>query len=305
MRTLRSLEIQAGTRLAFATVSTGKQRLRQVDQFVSVMSQFDRNARCHSVADVSQDEYLDYIADQVIEWSAEAVEKIGRNAEKVAETFCHNGIRIPLPDELYFVLTTGREEGHAAYTRGRDIMIPHRLLAESDAVIERIVAHELFHIAMRQDKHLETALYDLLGFAPCNDIVEILPASINAMRITNPDAPCYSYYKMVKESDTPIAVIPVLLARSPYSDGEFFQYLTERLIHVDDKNGTVRPVYENNQLRLLKYDQVTGYFDTLGRDTGYTYHPEEVLAKYFEFLYFRRQDLKDPQICTGMARLFA
>lgn len=52
----------------------------------------------------------------------------------------------------------------------------------------------------------------------------------------------------------------------------------------------------NNEPWLLEISDVTGYHEQIGRNTGYTIHPEEVLADNFVLLACRERDVPSPKI---------
>ena len=74
------------------------------------------------------------------------------------------------------IKTTGREEGNAAYCRGKAIVLPASKLQLPPNRLQRLLMHELFHLLSRQDPQLRKQLYGIVGFTPCDPIA--LPASM-------------------------------------------------------------------------------------------------------------------------------
>jgi hypothetical protein len=130
--------------LVFATAKQGAEVLTTRDDFVTRMSAFDRSARMKTARDVSEREYLDFVAANVLEWT---------DAEQAKLQAAMDGIRskmqplgLPFSDSVHVVKTTGKEEGYAAYTRGDAVVFPARELQASAEILQRRLCHELFHI---------------------------------------------------------------------------------------------------------------------------------------------------------------
>ena len=96
-------------------------------------------------------------------------------------------LALPLPENIYFIKTSGREEGDAAYTRENAIVLPKSILASPEREIQRLLAHELFHISSRLHPKLTTTLYETIGFHYCGEVD--MPPELASRKITNPDAP--------------------------------------------------------------------------------------------------------------------
>jgi hypothetical protein len=95
---------------------------------------------------------------------------------------------LSLPKIVNLVKTTGAEEGHAFYTRDTGIMMPEKETDEADVLLlERTIAHELFHILSRRNPTLREKLYELIGFTKCGEVQ--FPPELKSRKITNPDAP--------------------------------------------------------------------------------------------------------------------
>jgi hypothetical protein len=53
----------------------------------------------------------------------------------------------------------------------------------------------------------------------------------------------------------------------------------------------------------LKPDAVEGFYEQIGRNTGYIIHPEETLANNFVHLMTGKQGLKNPEIPEKIEQL--
>ena len=67
---------------------------------------------------------------------------------------------------------------------------------------------------------------------------------------------------------------------------------------------TTNPILNNDKPKLLKPDEVEGFFEQIGRNTSYILHPEETLANNFVFLITEKKDLKNPEIPKKIKLVF-
>jgi hypothetical protein len=56
--------------------------------------------------------------------------------------------------------------------------------------------------------------------------------------------------------------------------------------------------------RVVGVEQVSGFFEMVGRNTDYIIHPEEILADNFALLRFADDDVPSPQILRKMREIF-
>ena len=201
-----------------------------------------------------------------------------------------------LPRRIDLIKTTGNDEGGAPYTRGTSIILPKRRTGQSAKGLERLFYHELFHIISRGNPTLRDELYKVIGYKKCG--VVSLPGEMMPRRISNPDAPEEEHCIRVSKDGEPLWCAPVLFSRTakydPETGGTFFRYLEFRLMVIDRK--TAKATLKDGKPLLLKPDAVEGFYEQIGRNTGYIIHPEETLANNFVHLMLKRQKLANPEI---------
>ena len=104
---------------------------RTLDEYVTMQGPFDRQARVNlrrEVVEVTVPIYLDYVASQVMSWSAVEIESLKTIISSIASVFAPLSLRLPAKVQL--VKTSGQEEGYAAYTRRKDtIVLPANMVA--------------------------------------------------------------------------------------------------------------------------------------------------------------------------------
>ena len=131
-------------KFVLADKAKGKELLTTEDDFVQAQSDFDRSARLKVSREVSKEEYLNFVGKQTMDWTKD--EK--KTFEATFKTIKQLGKKYNLeyPETVYFVKTTGLEEGMSAYCRGQNVVvIPQGMASQKDSLLDLCI-HELFHI---------------------------------------------------------------------------------------------------------------------------------------------------------------
>ncbi len=299
----QEIALQRGTIVRFASVEEGAAVLSQEDVYTRNLSQFDLHARLNTVENVTSDDLRRFAAAQVEPWKDEEVKTLQSclaSLRRRLQDF------VPLfPETVLLIKTTGREEGEAAYCRQNAIVLPRAMLRRPPEALERLLAHELFHILSRQDPNRQRRLYAIVGFQPCGEIE--LPPSLRDRKITNPDAPLLNYVIELQVEGQAKLAIPVLFSSverfDPAAGKTFFQYLQFRLLQVERHGNTWRAAEGDEGPILLDPQKTPSYHEQIGRNTSYIIHPEEVLAENFAHLLLETPDLPTPRIVDEMRRL--
>ena len=291
--------------LRFATPEEGAALLATEDDFIQVMSPLDRSLRVGRKG-VSQAELLEYVSAQTLAWTPQEVERLSGLAEAIAENL--EGLSYELPEGVLMVKTTGQDEFGAAYTRQNAIVFPQNFLQAPDAFVGPVLAHELFHVLSRANPEGKDALYEVIGFTPCESFE--YPDELADIKITNPDAPLSDHTISVSQGE----VLPVLFIEDEVDLGEqqsVGQLLSEgvlqfKMLAVDE---TCHATREAGALNLYDVDKLEGFFEQTGQNTGYIIHPEEILADNFAFLVTRmvpgteNGEIPNPEIPEAMAEV--
>ena len=281
--------------LVFANVDLARQTLATKDAFVERMSPFDRAARLKTNRVVTEAEYLEFAASAALGWEEADRKAISTAYDRVQARV--RELRLPLPPTFLVVKTTGKEEGDTAYTRQTAVMIPRSKIGDN---LQRLLAHELFHIASRANPALAERLYAVIGFTRCTEAS--YPASLAPRKLTNPDAPRNDYCIHVTLDQRSVLATPILFSRSetydPVRGGEFFDYLQLGLLVRAEPGAALATE------RIVGLQQVTGFFEQVGQNTQYVIHPEEILADNFALLVLD-MNAKSPAVLTGLRRTLA
>ncbi len=290
------------TVVKFATKDQGAAALRADDDFTRSLSRFDLACRLQKGGDVTIHAWRDFVAGEVRSWEERQVTTIKASLDRLRPRL--EKLSLPLPESILMIHTTGKEEGHAAYTRGAAIVLPDKVLAYPPAEFDRILVHELFHVLSRHQPLLRSELYAIIGFQTCPPID--LPPSLMDRRLTNPDAPLVdSYIELAAGGNTYFAA-PVLYASvkeyDPKVGGTLFKYLTFRLMVIEKYEGQWRPVMKGEQPVVIDAAKEPAYFDKIGRNTKYIIHPDEILADNFVHLVMGEANVATPRILERMGR---
>jgi hypothetical protein len=275
----------AAHEIALASLEQARAVLGARDEFVARLSPFDRAARLNSARAVSEEEYLAFARAAAREWSNEERTRLTRAFAAIEQRLA--ALLPPLDEPILFVKTSGEEEGGAAYTRAAAVMLPEALSDETE--LQRLLAHEAFHVATRRNPELKEALYRTIGFERCGEVA--LPPALAARKITNPDAPVNEHCIEVRVDGETVWGMPILLARQeryePAAGIPFFGYLTLSLLLVEPAAGpgaAALPLERSGAPVLVPFDRVEGLLEKIGRNTSYVIHAEEILASNFERL---------------------
>jgi hypothetical protein len=289
----------AGPAFSFATIEQGRKLLTARDDFVSLLSPFDRAARMKTAEKVSEQDYLRFVSNNVLGWDSDgqafAQSVLSNIQPRLTE------LSLPFPETIYFVETTGVEEGDASYTRANAIILPRSVLEKKDRqFLREVIAHELFHVLSRKNPELREKLYAIIGFQPCGEI--IFPTKLAATKLTNPDAPKNDHCIRLGIGDTSVWAVPIIFSRSAHYDADrgdpFFSYLRMQFLIVDRKGpaSDALAAYDPSNPRLLSENEVSGFYEQVGRNTSYIIHPEEILADNFMQFVLQKKNVRSPEI---------
>lgn len=289
--------------LIFAPVQDARRLLSSKDEFVERLSPFDRAARMKTDREVAEAEFIQFASAAALDWEDDEAGAIAAAYREIEEQLAQ--LRLPLPREIVFIKTSGQEEGNAVYTRGNAIIFPRRLLSSPAPTLQRLIAHELFHVASRASPRLAKSLYGAIGFDYCGEAQ--YPESVARRKITNPDAPREDYCIALMLDGAEVLATPILFSRSATYDrnlgGEFFEYLQLALLlreapEAPSANEPARPASG----RVVRIDEVSGFYEQVGRNTEYIIHAEEILADNFALLVMKTQTVPSPEVLERVRR---
>lgn len=277
----------------FASVKEGQEALTKADDFTNSWSQFDMDARAQK-SDATKEDVFELIRSNVLEWTSEEKKQISAVFAEVEAIILKEQYTLPLPNEILVIKTSMKEEGNASgYTRGNNIILGEKAIAQNPESLKHLVIHELFHVLSRNDKDFKTAMYDIIGFTTTNQIA--LPDSIADKKITNPDAPLIDAFITLETNDGAVDCAMILYATEPWKGGSFFEYINIAFLKLEGELNKI-PYLEDGAPVFYTMGEALNFFDQVGMNTNYIIHPEEILADNFTSLILQENNLADPWI---------
>lgn len=269
----------AATAFEFATVEQGRAIITARDEYVQRLSPLERALKMKSEAAVSEVEFLKRLAASIQPWPESERAAVQAALESIRPRLAE--LNLPLPLTVVFVRFTGGVEGNSPHTRANAVLLNDDLLKRSD-LLPHLIAHELFHVASRQDKVWRDVMYATIGFVPIEEVA--LPPSLASRKVTNPDAPRIDVAIKVQTGQGFAWVTPLLHATvdryDAHQGGEFFKYM--KLSWLEVARGDAVPLRaEVMQPQLRETAELSGFVEQIGRNTAYIIHPEEILAENF------------------------
>lgn len=291
-----------------ATVAQGQAILQSDDRFTSRLSRFDIESRVGRQG-ATREDFNALVKAQVRPWPEDHWTKVQAALAQVSQWLNDRQLSPPFPQEIFVVYTTGNEEGNAAYCRGASIVLPATVVGKARPQrLNNLMAHELFHILSANHPKLQEALYASIGFQRLPQEV-LLPDSLKHRKITNPDGPALHHYIALKHEGEEVAAVPLLFASVDRFDPErgksFFDFLNFQLLILERSTDGWKPAAREGQPVMIAPKSNETFFQQIGRNTGYIYHPDEILADNFVFLLQNKKDLKSPQVVEKMRETIA
>lgn len=283
-----------------ASLEKARELLGSEDKFTDCWSQFDIDSRMHK-PNSTKAELLAYLPTQAQSWTNKEEKALLKALSELDKSIQNQGFQIQFPETIFFVKTTGAEEGGAAgYTRDNYVVLKgETVLGEKKQLVE-LVAHELFHILSRSNAELRTKMYALIGFQVIDELA--YPESMASIRITNPDAYLVQSYITVLIEGKRVDCAMILYANDDYSGGSFFKYLQVGFLKLEGED--VKTVSLNDgQPIIYDLDEVSNFHEQIGRNTGYVLDPEEVLASNFAFVLVEKSGLPSQTLLHNMRQL--
>ena len=270
----------AATTFAFATVDQGRAIITARDEYVQRLSPLERALKMKSESAISEAEFLRRMAMSIQSWPESERAAVQAALDSIRPRLAE--LDLPLPSTVVFVRFTGGVEGNSPHTRANAVLLTEELL-QRPALLPHVLAHELFHIASRQDKAWRDAMYATIGFMPIEEVA--LPAPLATRKITNPDAPRIDVAIKIQTGQGSVWVTPLIQATvdryDAYQGGEFLKYM--KLSWLEVARGDAAPTRADlsQQPQLRETAELSGFVEQIGRNTGYIIHPEEILAENF------------------------
>lgn len=311
-------------------LAEAKKILSTEDDYVRGLSVFDLQAKTQvDDREVNVAQFMSHQAAQVLPFAEADVQKLEAMIKSVsAKLEAYPLLPSLVPEIVHLNMTTGLEEGTAAYCRGLNgIFLPQNMIQWTPSwgslPMHELFTHELWHIISRNlEKSLRDSVYACIGFRPFNAPFQY-PAPMANRKISNPDGPKFEHYIRFTTDDSggELTALPMIYSRHPVYSKKiapvFFRYLTVQMMAVrqnDDgvwvpaQNPKKEPGTEKtfDDLYLLDIDSLPeSFWSQIGRNTAYFYHPDETTADNFVILIHKdTKTATTPAIVQKLAAVF-
>ena len=284
----------------FASRDEARQLIAKEDSYTRGWSQFDIVSRVQDPKS-TKEKLVAIAAESALEWTAIEKEKIDKAFAFLKENFRKNQFHLPFPQEIIMVKTTMRNEaGASAYTRANWIAIGQYVLDNAkDDYLQRLLAHELFHVLTRNNIAFKKKIYSAIGFT-VRDQEITFPSDFLEKRISNPDVSRYDSYAVFTVKGEKKNCIMSMYADREYTSGNFSGYVKIGFIPLDE---TFTPIRENGKTVIFNMEDISDFYDQAGRNTSYVIDPEEALADNFSFVIIEMKELRSPEITNTIKRM--
>jgi len=277
--------------IIFAGLEESKRILSTRDDYIAAMGPFDPSARMRIYGQISEEEFLQFLAKNAVAWLGEEKVKIAGCIDSVMKKI--KPFKLTFPEKLLLVKTT------------------EKTLKSADAEIERHLIDNLFHIFLRHNPQTRRDLCSIIGFVPCNEIE--IPGELLGCKITDPDAVHNDHYITVSYKGSAVDVIPFIYG-VPGACGSAFGSVPKgrrfcglsfstKLLVLERQGDNFRPRYEYSLPVVFDATQVAGFYEKVGRNSKLIFHPDEIIADNFVMLANGEKNLPTPRIIESMREL--
>ncbi|WP_456426417.1 hypothetical protein [Rhodocaloribacter sp.] len=239
----------------------------------------------------ARDRYRLFLKNQCLNWHTLEKYSILKVIQEIESVASHS---LPglLPKLVFMIKTTGKQEFGALYTSRRALVLPRtevvsgiflRFIPPAHRNMFKVLAHELFHLFSFANPDRRKKLYRIIGFEIA-ERVQLHP-NLDRLRITNPDA--HGIIPLIRVSlrktGRPFIAALLTISRLPqYVGGKnhLRHYATSRLFEVRCEDGVWRNVIdEKKYIKGYRFEEVSGFYEKVGTNTRYFFHPDEILAE--------------------------
>ena len=243
--------------------------------YIDNFGTFDIQSRLHRNSGTLDDVKTLYKR-QACSWRDEAINAVQSSLDKLNKNIDSLGYKLPLPENVPFMLTTMHEEGDAeAYTCKEGIALRYNIFQEET---DFLIAHELFHVLSRNNQNFKREIYKLIGFEVLNNDIAV-PDTFKNVMISNPDVEHHNTYAPFKIGGKSVDCAMFIYSDREYKGGSFFGYLNIGLLEIDKKKCSL--VLKDGWPVIHEVSEAEDFYDKVGTTTDYIIDPEEILADNF------------------------
>ncbi len=287
---LQIQQLEGGKTVEYVSKSEGKvlilkddlepffEELGDLELEIRLQGKLEGNSRADHI-----NQFKEFMAGSVLEWDSVEIAEVKVIFEEVYE-LCNQVSPHLFPKNLQLILTNGKEENGAYYTRDAAIIIPRPNVKRIATEMGRkhflsTMVHEVFHVYSRLHPKKQLELYQLIGYEKIDQLD--IGSMLKKRKLTNPDGVNYRYKIEVTSSNgKTIPTILMIYSKHPKFEaekGSFFQYLAFDLFEIEQVAKGWQ-VVNGDKPTPLPINKVSGFREQVGNNTDYIIHPDEILA---------------------------
>ena len=286
--------------LEFIPKEKAAKLLRLEDAMSNIWNKFDITARLKG-KEGDKNDLLEFISQQARDWTPEEIAFLRKSRDTINAVIHNRGLIIDFPEKIPMLKTTMNEEsGAGGYTRDNYIVLIDKIKTAPQDVATLLLAHETFHILTRNDPEFRKKMYSVIGFTILPHEVEF-PQELRDRIITNPDVIRHDSYATFTINGKKTDCVMVTYTKEPYNGNQVMKYVNTGLVPIDKESGKV--IEKDGKAVLYPITDAKDFYDKVGKNTYYTFDPEEILAENFSLLLTNQLAVNDPEIIWAMEKI--
>lgn len=263
----------------FASCLEAQVTLGNTDEYIMKMSDYEKKLKLGHNNHYKIDNYLEFLESCALEWNEAEMKKITIAFNQINKKIMQ--MKTFLDVTITLIKTNGADEWNSAYTRGTCIILPEKKLSYYEGErLERLIAHELFHVISRNNTTLRKCLYEAINYWEAYGI--IIPEDILAKKLTNPDAIYDNYYTKIEFENKEYFALPIVMLGDNNSSidntKDILSSISIKFLLLDVN---MRAVKRDGLPVCLDFGQAKEIYSKIGMELDHLEQPEEIMAEYF------------------------
>lgn len=259
----------------FASAVEGKELLLRNEAYYNRLNRNDISYRLQKKEGTVEELKL-FAAAQMKDFTEEEVTFVNETVEWFLLTCKENGYNLPPLDEIVFVRSTLLDEfGASGYSSGMQIYLGDELFLrlksddeKAKVKFKHTLIHEIFHCMTRSNPGFRKSMYGIIKFKVEEKKYEF-PEEISSCILHNPDVDHMNSHAAFTVNGKKTECVMICMCPPYEKDGEGLTDLLIGFVPVDDLS------------TLYSLNDISDFWDVVGRNNDYILDPEEIMAKNF------------------------
>lgn len=259
----------------FASAVEGKELLLSNDAYYDRLNRNDISYRLQKKGGTVEELKL-FAASQMKEFTEDEMVLVNKAVEWFLLTCKENGYNLPPIGEIVFIRSTLYDEfGASGYSTGMQIYLGDELFLrlkgddeQAKIKFKHTLIHEIFHCMTRSNPDFREAMYGIIKFKVDESEYEF-PEEISSCILHNPDVECINSHAAFMVNGKKTECVMICMCPPYENDGEGLSEILIGFVPIDDL------------ATLHSLNDISDFWDVVGKNTDYILDPEEIMAKNF------------------------